>query len=136
MPWSATMNVEAVEPDIDGGVLLAGAQFSDAYSIATDDAALDARRTAEKMLARGPRWIDMLHQASSTPSGYFRWRAKRPSASLPTSCCGKRPTEHAVPAQRAWTPPGARALLVSAAALTGFTHDIVRRSVFLVPQSL
>jgi Protein of unknown function (DUF2867) len=54
------MNVEAVEPNIDTGALLAGAQFSDAYSIATDATALDARQAAEKMLARGPRWIDML----------------------------------------------------------------------------
>jgi hypothetical protein len=54
------MNVEAVEPDIDSGVLLAGAQFSDAYSIAIDGTVLDVRQAAEKMLARGPRWIDML----------------------------------------------------------------------------
>jgi hypothetical protein len=30
MPWSATMNVEAVEPDVDPGALLAGAQIRDA----------------------------------------------------------------------------------------------------------
>jgi hypothetical protein len=63
MPWSATMNVEAVEPDIDSGALLAGAQFRDAYSITIDDDALDARLAAERMLAllaHGPRWIDIL----------------------------------------------------------------------------
>jgi hypothetical protein len=54
------MKVHEVEPDIDTGALLAGAQFIDAYSIAIDNAALDARRAAEKMLARGPRWIDVL----------------------------------------------------------------------------
>jgi Protein of unknown function (DUF2867) len=54
------MKVQAVEPDIDAGALLAGAQFSDAFSIVVDDAALDARHAAEKMLARRPRWIAAL----------------------------------------------------------------------------
>jgi hypothetical protein len=31
------------------------AQFIDAFRIAVDDAALDARHAAEKMTARGPR---------------------------------------------------------------------------------
>jgi hypothetical protein len=39
---------------------LAGAQFIDAYSIVIDNVALDARRAAEKMLAHGPRWIEVL----------------------------------------------------------------------------
>ena len=54
------MKVGKVDPDIDTGALLAGAQFIDAYSIVIVDAALDARRAAEKMLARGPRWIAAL----------------------------------------------------------------------------
>jgi hypothetical protein len=54
-----TMNVRAVEPDIDSNALLAGAQFIDAYSIAVD-AALDARHAAERMLGRSPRWIETL----------------------------------------------------------------------------
>jgi Protein of unknown function (DUF2867) len=54
------MKVHAVEPEIDTGALLAGAQFSDAYSIALDDAALDARQAAERMLGRSPRWINAL----------------------------------------------------------------------------
>jgi hypothetical protein len=47
-------------PAVDAGTLLAGAQFIDAFSIGIEDTTLDARRAAEKMLARGPRWIDML----------------------------------------------------------------------------
>jgi hypothetical protein len=39
---------------------LAGAQFADAYSVAIDDDALDARRAAERMLGRSPRWIEAL----------------------------------------------------------------------------
>jgi Protein of unknown function (DUF2867) len=50
----------AVTPEVDSSALLAGAQFSDAYSIMVDGNALDARHAAEKMLARSPRWIEML----------------------------------------------------------------------------
>jgi hypothetical protein len=54
------MKVLAVDPNVDTGALLAGAQFSDAYSVVVDDAALDARIAAEKMLGRSPRWIERL----------------------------------------------------------------------------
>ena len=54
------MNVHAVQPNVDTDALLAGAQFMDAYSIAVDDAALDARHAAEKMMRRGQGWIDAL----------------------------------------------------------------------------
>ena len=54
------MNVQATTPEIDAGTLLPGAQFIDAYVVAVDGAALDARHAAEKMLSRGPRWIDTL----------------------------------------------------------------------------
>lgn len=54
------MRVHEVDPNVDGGALLAGAQFVDAYSIAIDGAALDARQAAEKMLASAPRWIEIL----------------------------------------------------------------------------
>jgi Protein of unknown function (DUF2867) len=54
------MNVHAIEPDVDVGVLLAGAQYVDAFRITVDGTALDARHAAEKMLTRGPRWIETL----------------------------------------------------------------------------
>jgi Protein of unknown function (DUF2867) len=54
------MKVHAVEPNVDTGALLAGAQYVDAYSMTVDDLALDARRAAERMMARGPRWIEAL----------------------------------------------------------------------------
>jgi hypothetical protein len=54
------MNVSAVQPTVDSNALLPGAQFVDAYSIAVGDTALDARQAAERMVARGPRWIDVL----------------------------------------------------------------------------
>jgi len=54
------VKVYAVEPNIDIGPLLAGAQFSDAYSIVIDDTKLDARRAAKRFLGHRPRWIEML----------------------------------------------------------------------------
>jgi len=54
------MNVQAVKPEIDAGALLPGAQFADAYCVAVDGVTHDARHAAEKMLSRGPRWIDAL----------------------------------------------------------------------------
>jgi hypothetical protein len=54
------MKVHAVDPSVDTRVLLAGAQFSDAFSVVLDSAALDARQAAEKMLGHQPRWIEGL----------------------------------------------------------------------------
>src|SRR5260370_41132633 len=53
------VKVRAVDPNASTGPLLAGAQFSDAYSIAIDDA-LDARHAAERMLGRSPPWVEAL----------------------------------------------------------------------------
>ena len=44
------MQVQTIEPDATAGQLLAGAQFSDAFSVVVDGTALDARLAAEKML--------------------------------------------------------------------------------------
>ena len=54
------MKVDLVEPDVNTGVLLAGAQFSDAFTVRVNDAALDARGAAERMLGHSPRWIETL----------------------------------------------------------------------------
>jgi len=54
------MRVQTVEPAADTARLLAGAQFSDAFSVTVEGAALDARRAAEAMLSRQPRWIRIL----------------------------------------------------------------------------
>ena len=54
------MKVMEVTPEVDSSAVLAGAQFSDAFSVTVDGNALDARRAAEQMLARGPRWIEVL----------------------------------------------------------------------------
>ncbi len=54
------IKVRAVEPNADLGPLLVGAQFIDAYSVSVSDTGLDARRAAEWMVTRGPKWIDAL----------------------------------------------------------------------------
>jgi hypothetical protein len=54
------MTVHEVKPAVDADALLAGAQFMDAFCIDIGARTLDARQAAEKMLGRGPRWIDML----------------------------------------------------------------------------
>jgi hypothetical protein len=54
------MTVVETAPDIDRAALLAGAQFVDAYSILVDDAALNARQAATRMITRQPRWAEAL----------------------------------------------------------------------------
>jgi hypothetical protein len=54
------MTVEEVAPEVDRDSVLAGAEFSDAYRVAVSDTGLDARKAAEKMFARGPRWLEAL----------------------------------------------------------------------------
>ncbi len=54
------MKVHEIAPTVDAGVLLSGAQFADAFQIAVDDRDLDARRAAERMMARQPRWAEAL----------------------------------------------------------------------------
>lgn len=54
------MKVDEVTPNVDSAALLAGAQFVDAFRIATTDAGLDARHAAEAMVTRQPRWIEWL----------------------------------------------------------------------------
>jgi hypothetical protein len=54
------MKIRKVAPDVDTGALLAGSQFADAYRVALDGNTLDARRAAEKIFARRPRWIEAL----------------------------------------------------------------------------
>ena len=54
------MKVHEIAPTVDAGALLSGAQFADAFQIAIDDHDLDARRAAERMMARQPRWAEAL----------------------------------------------------------------------------
>jgi hypothetical protein len=78
-PQRLAMKVREVDPNVDAGALLAGAQFIDAYSIAIEDTALDARHAAEKMLARGPRWIAALLTLRNLMVAPFGLKSSAPS---------------------------------------------------------
>ena len=54
------MTVREVAPAVDADALLAGAQFTDAFRIEIGGGELDARRAAERMMARQPRWAEAL----------------------------------------------------------------------------
>jgi hypothetical protein len=54
------MIVREITPAVDTGALLTGAQFADAFCIEIGDCELDARRAAERMMARQPRWAEAL----------------------------------------------------------------------------
>jgi len=54
------MTVHEIKPAADAYPLLAGAQFADAFFIEVADRDLDARRAAERMMARQPRWAEAL----------------------------------------------------------------------------
>jgi hypothetical protein len=54
------MTVREITPAVDTDALLAGAQFADAFCIEVSDRDLDARRAAERMMARQPRWAEAL----------------------------------------------------------------------------
>jgi hypothetical protein len=54
------MKVQEVTPNVDTAVVLAGAQFADAFRIAVDGPPLDARIAAQRMMGRSPRWIESL----------------------------------------------------------------------------
>ena len=54
------MKVHEITPPADTEPLLAGAQFADAFYVEIEDRDLDARRAAERMMARQPRWAEAL----------------------------------------------------------------------------
>lgn len=77
------MKVEEVEPSVDRAALLAGAQFVDAFRIAVEGRALDARNAAQRMMGRSPRWIETLlslRNALVAPFGLKTSGAGEPAA--------------------------------------------------------
>jgi hypothetical protein len=76
------MKIDEITPDIDSEALLPGAQFADAYRIAVDNAALDARRAAERMVGRQPQWAHallVLRNILVAPFGLKRSGAREPA---------------------------------------------------------
>lgn len=54
------MKAEEVVPNVETDVLLAGADFADAFRIALAGRTLDARQAAERMMGCSPRWMEIL----------------------------------------------------------------------------
>jgi len=52
--------VHEIEPNPEVRSPLPGAQFADAFRVATRDSTLDARQAAERMVTRAPGWIETL----------------------------------------------------------------------------
>jgi hypothetical protein len=77
------MKVNEVEPNVDRAALLPGAQFVDAFRIAVEGPALDARNAAQRMMGRSPRWIETLlslRHALVAPFGLKLSGAAEPTA--------------------------------------------------------
>jgi hypothetical protein len=82
------MEVRAIAPNANTGPLLAGAQFSDAFSVAVDGAALDARRAAENMLGYRPRWIKALMGLRNYLVTPFGLKTPSPNRRISTDAVG------------------------------------------------
>jgi uncharacterized protein DUF2867 len=82
------MRVDAVKPEIDVDRLLAGAQFIDAFGVTVEDAALDARQAAERMLGRSPRWVEMLTALRNALVAPFGLKTSLPKDTPPASAIG------------------------------------------------
>jgi hypothetical protein len=85
------MKVCAVDPSLDAGALLAGAQYADAFRITVDGTALDARRAAEKMLGREPRWIETLVRLRNRLVAPFGLKRPLPATPRAAGAIGRFP---------------------------------------------
>lgn len=82
------MNVREIKPTIDADVLLAGAQFADAFGLDIDGRTLDARQAAERMIGRSPRWIDALVTLRNILVAPFGLKTSGAGASMPRDMIG------------------------------------------------
>jgi hypothetical protein len=82
------MNVREIKPAVDADALLAGAEFSDAFRLDVDGHALDARRAAERMMGRTPRWIDALVTLRNILVAPFGLKTSGSSATVPRDMIG------------------------------------------------
>lgn len=82
------MNVREIEPDIDADALLPGAQFADAFSLDIDGRTLDARRAAERMMGRSPRWIEALLTLRNLLVAPFGLKTSGAAAATPRDMIG------------------------------------------------
>jgi hypothetical protein len=93
------MKVHAVDPSADTGVTLAGAQYVDAFCITVDNGALNARQAAERMMARGPRWIARLLALRNRLVAPLGLKTPAPTGSNTTDAIGIFPVLSETPAR-------------------------------------
>jgi hypothetical protein len=91
------MKVRAVDPDVNTDALLPGAQFADAFRITVDGTALDARRAADKMLGREPRWIETLIRLRNRVVAPFGLKRPLPAAPRVADAIGRFPVVSETP---------------------------------------
>jgi hypothetical protein len=91
------MKVRAVDPNVDADALLPGAQFADAFCITVDGTALDARRAAEKMLGRAPRWIETLIRLRNCLVAPFGLKRPLPATPRAAGTIGRFPVVSETP---------------------------------------
>ncbi len=82
------MKIREVAPGIDVAALLAGAQFIDAFAIDVADRALDARKAAQAMTARAPRWIGALMSLRNLLVTPFGLKTSGRSETIPRETIG------------------------------------------------
>lgn len=82
------MNVREIEPNVDAGTLLPGAQFADAFSLTINGRTLDARRAAERMMGRSPRWIEALLTLRNLAVAPFGLKTSGATAAAPHDMIG------------------------------------------------
>ena len=93
------MKVQSVDPRVDTGPFLPGAQFSDAFSVTLDGAALDARGAAERMLGHSPRWIEVLMALRNHLVAPFGLKTPTPGVATSTDHVGIFPVVSETPAR-------------------------------------
>jgi hypothetical protein len=65
------MRVQEVAPDTNTALLLAGAQFADAFRIDVEGARLDARQAIVLITSRSPGWVEALTRLRNMLVGPF-----------------------------------------------------------------
>ncbi|WP_448951842.1 DUF2867 domain-containing protein [Labrys neptuniae] len=72
------MHAAAIAPAAGLEALLPGAQFADAYALEIATSELDARRAAERILGRSPRWVSALLTLRNLVVAPFGLRTRPP----------------------------------------------------------
>ncbi|MET4292972.1 hypothetical protein ABIB06_003641 [Bradyrhizobium sp. LB8.2] len=83
--------VREVTPNVDAGRLLVGAQFIDAFRVATGKQQLDAREACTRMVLHGPRWIDALVRLRNVLVAPFGLKTSGEGAPAPGGLIGLFP---------------------------------------------